>query len=182
MAHPVRAPPLSAADALVIIARREVAMPRRWKALIFLTALLAATLSFASFASAHTDNVTVLRLTTVMVESHPVDVAPTGGPPSLGDTLVVSDNLFRAGRRVGFVGFVCTVVRVQHPPFAYQCQFTARIGGDQLTAQGLAFDQPINVFAITGGTGRWRNAGGQVVSSDVRPTTSVLTFFISDLG
>jgi hypothetical protein len=40
-------------------ARREVAMPRRWKALIFLTALLAATLSYASFASAKTDNITV---------------------------------------------------------------------------------------------------------------------------
>jgi hypothetical protein len=58
-------------------------MPRRWKALIFLTTLLAATLSFASFASARTDNVTVLHLTTVDVESHLVDVAPTGSPPSL---------------------------------------------------------------------------------------------------
>jgi hypothetical protein len=157
-------------------------MPRRWKAFIFLAALLVTTLSFASFASAHTDNVTVLRLTTVMVESHLVDVAPTGGPPSLGDTLVVSDNLFRAGRRVGFAGFVCTVVRIQHPPFAYQCQAIARIGGDQLTVQGLAFDQPSNVLAITGGTGRWRNAGGQVVVRDVSETESDITLFISDLG
>jgi hypothetical protein len=38
------------------------------------------------------------------------------------------------------------------------------------------------VFAITGGTGRWRNAGGQAVSRDVNPTTSELTLFISDLG
>jgi hypothetical protein len=156
-------------------------MPRRWKAFIFLTALLAATLSFASFASAHTDNVTVLRLTAVEVESHLVDVAPTGGPPSLGDTFVASDNLFRNGRKVGFAGIVCTVVRIQRPPFAFQCQATAYIGGDQLTAQGLAFDQPSSVFAITGGTGRWRNAGGQVVSREISPTRSELTFYISDL-
>jgi len=157
-------------------------MPRRWKALIFLTALLAATLSFASFASAHTDSVTVLHLTTVDVESHLFDVAPTGGPPSLGDTLVFSENLFRNGRRVGFTTGVCTVARVQHTPTAFQCQAIARIGGDQVTAQGLAFDQPSSVFAITGGTGRWRNAGGQAVSRDVSPTTSELTLFISDLG
>ena len=157
-------------------------MPRRWKALIFLTALLAATLSFASFASARTDNVTVLHLTAVEVESHFVDIAPTGGPPSLGDQAIFSENLFRDGRRVGFDGGVCTFVRVEHPPAAVQCVVTARIGGDQLTVQGLAFDQPRNVFAITGGTGRWRNAGGQAVVRDVSETESRITVFISDLG
>jgi hypothetical protein len=157
-------------------------MPRRWKALIFLTALLAATLSFASFASAHTDNVTVLRFATVDVESHLVDVAPTGGPPSLGDTLVFTENLLRDGRRVGFDTGVCTIARAEHRPGAFQCQAIARIGGDQLTAQGLAFDQPSNVFAITGGTGRWRNAGGQVVVRDVSETESDITLFISDRG
>ena len=62
-------------------------MPRRRKALIFLTALLATTFSFVSFASAHTDNVTVLHITAVQVEAHLVDATPTGGPPSLGDAL-----------------------------------------------------------------------------------------------
>ena len=157
-------------------------MPRHWKALIILATLIAATLSFGSFASAHTDNVTVIHLTTVDVESHLVDVAPTGGPPSLGDTLVFTENLFRDGRRVGFTTGVCTVARTQHPPTAFQCQAIARVGGDQLTAQGLAFDQPSSVFAITGGTGRWRNAGGQAVSHDLSPTRSALTLFISDLS
>lgn len=57
-------------------------MPRRWKAAIFLTTLLAATLSLATFASARTDHVTVLHFTARQVELHFVDVAPTGGPPS----------------------------------------------------------------------------------------------------
>jgi hypothetical protein len=96
--------------------------------------------------------------------------------------LVFSENLFRGGRRVGFTTVVCTIARVQHPPTAFQCQAIARIGSDQLTAQGLAFDQPSSVFAITGGTGRWRNAGGQAVSREISQTEEELTLFISDLG
>jgi hypothetical protein len=53
-------------------------MPRRWKAFVFLATLLVTTLSFASFASAHTDDVKVLHLRGVQVESQFVDVAPTG--------------------------------------------------------------------------------------------------------
>ena len=51
-----------------------------------------------------------------------------------------------------------------------------------MTAQGLAFDQPSSMFAITGGTGRWRNAGGQAVARDVSESESEVTLFISDLG
>jgi hypothetical protein len=95
---------------------------------------------------------------------------------------VFSENLFRDGHKVGVSGGVSTFVRVEHPPFALQCVVTARIGSDELTVQGLAFDQPRNVFAITGGTGRWRNAGGQVVVRGVSDTENRLTLYISDLG
>jgi hypothetical protein len=157
-------------------------MPRRWKTLVFLTALFVTTLSFASFASAHTDNVKVLHLTGVQVESNIVDVAPTGEEPSLGDSFVFSENLLRDGRKVGISGGVCTFVRLENPPSALQCVITARIGSDQLTVQGLPLDQRRNVFAITGGTGRWRNAGGQVVVRDVSETESDITLFIRDLS
>ena len=157
-------------------------MPRRWKALIFLTPLLATTLSLVSFASAHTDNVTVLHITAVQVEAHLVDTAPTGGPPSLGDALVSSDNLFRNGHRVGFDGVLCTFVRLQHPPSTLHCVVTARLGGEELTVQGFTFDQPTNVYAITGGTGRWRNAGGQALVRQTSQTEAKITLFISDLG
>jgi hypothetical protein len=157
-------------------------MSRRWRVFIFLAALLVTTLSFASFASAHTDDVKVLHLRGVQVESQLVDVAPKGPEPSLGDSFVLSENLLRDGHKVGISGVVCTFVRLQHPPSAVECVITARLGSDQLTAQGLSFDQPRNVFAITGGTGRWRNAGGQVVVRDVSETESDITLFISDLG
>jgi hypothetical protein len=157
-------------------------MPRRWRAFIFLATLLVTTLSFASFASAHTDDVKVLHLRGVQVESQFVDVAPEGPEPSLGDSFVLSENLLRDGHKVGISGVVCTFVRLQHPPSAVECVITARLGSDQLTVQGLSFDQPRNVFAITGGTGRWRNAGGHVVVRDVSETESDITLFISDLG
>lgn len=157
-------------------------MPRRWRAFLFLAALLVTTLSFASFASAHTDDVKVLHLRGVQVESQFVDVAPKGPEPSLGDSFVLSENLLRDGHKVGISGVVCTFVRLQHPPSAVECVITARLGSDQLTVQGLSFDQPRNVFAITGGTGRWRNAGGQVVVRDVSETESDITLFITDLG
>jgi len=83
---------------------------------------------------------------------------------------------------VGISGVVCTFVRLEHPPSALQCQITARLGGDQLTLQGLSFDQPTNVFAITGGTGRWRNAGGQAVARDVSDSESAVTVYVSKLG
>ena len=157
-------------------------MPRRWKAFIFLAALLVTTLSFASFASAHTDNVKVLHLTGVQVEANEVDHDPASDEPALGDGFVLSEDLLRDGHKVGISGVACTFVRLENPPSALQCQISARIGGDQLTLQGLAFDQPRNVFAITGGTGRWRNAGGQVVVRDVSDTESDITLFITDLG
>ena len=157
-------------------------MPRRWKAFVFLTALLIATLSFASFASAHTDDVKVLHLTGVAVEEHVVDVVAPEGEPGAGDSFLISENLFHKGRKVGFSTIQCTFVRTDNPPSALQCVISARILGDLLTVQGIGLDRPRNVFAITGGTGRWRNAGGQVVVRDVSDTESAITLYISDLG
>ena len=74
-------------------------MPRRWRVFIFLAALLVTTLSFASFASAHTDDVKVLHLTGVEVEFNDVDNDPTSDAPSLGDGFVLSENLLREGKR-----------------------------------------------------------------------------------
>ena len=111
----------------------------------------------------------MLHLTARQVESHFVDVAPTGGPPSPGDTFVVSEDLYRNGHKVGFNGAICPAVRTQHGPVAFQCVVTAHLDQGDLTVQGLAFERPTNVFAITGGNGRWRNAGGQSSTTSSNP-------------
>ena len=59
---------------------------------------------------------------------------------------------------------------------------TAHLPDGDATVQGFSFDQPTNTFTITGGTKRWRNAGGQVVARDVNETTTKITAYISDLG
>ena len=157
-------------------------MPRRWKAAIFLTTLLAATLSSATFASGATDNVTVLHLTARQVELHFVDVAPDRRP-------AIARRHLRGQRRPvpqrpqGRLQRRHLSCRA-HParPVAFRCVATAHLDQGDLTVQGLAFQQPTNVFAITGGPGRWRNAGGQVVVQDVLQPTSQITAYISDLG
>jgi hypothetical protein len=81
VAHPPRAPPRQAGHDAPAMNQGEVAMPRHWKALIILATLIAATLSFGSFASAHADNVTVIHLTTVDVESTLSMWPPPAGRP-----------------------------------------------------------------------------------------------------
>jgi hypothetical protein len=157
-------------------------MPRRWKAAIFLTTLLAATLSFATFASARTDHVTVLHFTARQVELHFVDVAPHRRPAVArrhlrGQRRPVSQ---RPQGRLQRRYLSCRA----HParPGRVPVRATAHLDQGDLTVQGLACQQPTNVFGITGGTGRWRNAGGQVVVQDVLQPTSQITAYITDLG
>jgi hypothetical protein len=54
------------------------------------------------------------------------------------------------------------------PPTAFKYQAIARIGGDQLTAQGLALDRPGSAFAM-GGDRALAKAGRQAVSRDISP-------------
>ena len=157
-------------------------MTWRGKLLVFVGALLLANLFLMSVASASTDRVTVIKLTSKTVESQFVDVAPTGGAPTLGDQFVFSDNLFAGGTKVGIDGGACTAVRVQHAPAVFQCQVTARLHDGDLTAQGFATQQATNTYAITGGTGRWRNAGGQAVVVSVSETVSKITIYATNLG
>ena len=157
-------------------------MPRRWKAFIFLAALLVTTLSFASFASAHTDNVKVLHLIGHEVEFNEVDHDPASDGARARRRLRAQREPAPRRPQGRHQRRGVHLRPPENPPSALQCVISARIGSDQLTLQGLAFDQPRNVFAITGGTGRWRNAGGQAVVRDLPTGDSDITLFISDLG
>ena len=156
-------------------------MSRRWKLLVFTTALLAATMGSVTLASARTDDVKVLHLTSKIIESHLIDVAPTGDQPTVGDTFVFSDDLYEDGDKAGIDAGVCTIARVEHGPVAFQCVVTAHLANGDLTIQGIGFERPRNVFAITGGTGRYRDAGGYVVRRETSETTAKLTLYVSDL-
>jgi len=157
-------------------------MSRRWKMFVFTTALLAATLGPVTFASARTDDVKVLHLTSSIVESHFVDVAPTGDQPTVGDSFIFSEDLSIDGDKAGIDAGICTIARVAHGPVASQCVITAHLAKGDMTAQGITYeDRMRNVYAITGGTGRYRDAGGYVVVRETSETVAKSTVYLSHL-
>jgi len=99
-------------------------------------------------------------------QSEFVDVGTPG--PSLGDERVFSETLFRRHREVGTSGGVCTATEVT-PPYdvlTFNCVVTLSLRKGQITLQGLIEIQgeddpgPFEL-AITGGTRKYNDAGGQ---------------------
>ena len=120
----------------------------------------------------------VLRIVATETQFEFLDLGTPG--PSLGDALVFSERLSRRGRPVGVSGVVCTATQVE-PPYddlMFHCVGTLKLRRGQITLQGLIEVQgeddpgPFTV-AITGGTGRYRGAGGKAVIREVGPTRSV---------
>ena len=112
------------------------------------------------------DEIEVIR---VVEETPPggnvaLDLDHSGGSPpdTVGDQLAFRSNLLVGGHKIGFNGGVCQLVG---PPALFQCMATDSLPGGQLTVQGINdFSQgngPFH-FAITGGTGRYRTARGEV--------------------
>lgn len=99
----------------------------------------------------------------------------TGAPgPSIGDRLVFSNPMFdTAGQQVGRDGADCVIVRIDptEPPARQQivqCTISVTLADGQITVQGLAQGTE-NYFAITGGTGAYRKARGEVLARDIVP-------------
>ena len=112
---------------------------------------------------------------------HELTGSPTKGP-SLGDEIVFSGKLLQGGQQVGHQGAVCTTVSLQRQEA--QCNATYSFGGGQITAQAvfiLNSAAPYDV-AITGGTGNYEGAKGEI---HVLPATAtnpngILTFHLQD--
>jgi hypothetical protein len=124
-----------------------------------------------STTAGHTKTQT-FRLTAVFTEFDPnIDVGAAGF--SLGDEVVFSGNLLQAGKQVGRIGVVCTFVSMANPDrVEAQCPTTSILPGGQITTQGTIVNRSLNfTLPITGGSGRYQGAGGQVVSRDVSTPT-----------
>jgi hypothetical protein len=98
-----------------------------------------------------------------------------GAPgPSIGDRLVFSNPLYDAqGQVIGRDGAECVIVRIDptEPPErqqVVQCTISAQFADGQITVQGLAQGTE-NYFAVTGGTGAYRKARGEVLARDIVP-------------
>lgn len=89
-----------------------------------------------------------------------VDLAPNGD--SRGDLLSFANPVFNAAntKQVGRDEGSC--VRTA-PGKSWECSWTLRLPKGHLVVQGPFFDTRDSVLAITGGTGIWAQARGQMV-------------------
>jgi hypothetical protein len=138
----------------------------------------------ASTSSGHADRQKTIRVLAVFTEFDPnIDVGAPGF--SLGDEVVFSGNLLQDGKQVGRVGVVCTFVSTQNADrVEAQCPATATLPGGQIAVQGVIVNRSLNfTLPITGGSGRYDRARGQLVSRDVSTPTQPqveLTFHLED--
>jgi hypothetical protein len=130
------------------------------------------------------DHVQTIQLTATTLASKDFDLDPSG--LSLGDYFVATENLFRGGKKVGTDHAICTITRLEPPTGtpkrgALQCLATLALPGGQITVQGVRFaslsaqQPPRFTLAITGGTGAYKTAHGQVRIVDINATDSRLT-------
>ncbi|MDA3642643.1 hypothetical protein LZ318_39035 [Saccharopolyspora indica] len=87
---------------------------------------------------------------------------------SLGDEYVFSDVLYRNGQRVGYDGGSCQVTHVDGERITTNCTLSLQLPDGQLTAQAVWVRGTDGPMAVTGGTGAYRNARGELHVTDVQ--------------
>ena len=162
-------------------AKRTIgAMNKKLLSLIALPVLgLAAT-------SAHADkhgNGGDFKLTGKVVAVEQVDLGKTG--PSLGDQQIITMDVFAGPKRLGESHVVCTIVRLDAATQASiaQCDNVTHLPAGDIATTGVVTsaqeEQTPFVQAITGGTGAYKQAHGQLTVSEAGPQPAVLTFDLS---
>ncbi len=128
----------------------------------------------------------VLRLRGTEVSSQFLDLGEADF--SEGDQFVFTNDLLRGDTKVGEDGGWCIVTRLtQEGANTWECHGVNSLPGGQITVQGIVTYAPGEEvrakpydFAITGGTGRYRDAGGTVRIEEVSLEKLRLTFRIND--
>ncbi len=159
-------------------------------ALVLAGGLTAVAVTSAGAREANSEH--VIRLVTHNVSSGYLDL---GDPDlSIGDQIPFSNDLFRDGAKVGEDGGWCVVTRLTegsaprgYGPVSstYECVGTNSFPDGQVTVQGLVTYGPYEevktdpyFFAITGGTGRYRDARGEVRIEEVSSQEARITLRI----
>ena len=94
---------------------------------------------------------------------------------SVGDLLPFSNEVFDAadGHPMGKSTGVCTRTVVGSE---WDCGWTLSLPDGQITVQGPFFDSSNSVLAITGGTGRYADARGEMDLTHITPDGSKYKF------
>jgi hypothetical protein len=139
----------------------------------FATAALIATIGVATAAQAtstHDRGGHVIHVHTRQVHQSLIDNDPKGF--GVDDVVIFSNDLYdEQGAKIGKDGGTCTVVRVTQAGAAtMQCIGTNVLPDGQIAVQGLAAPGEPFELSITGGTGRYSTARGQVVGHNTSDT------------
>jgi hypothetical protein len=136
-------------------------MPRKLLSLVVIVlvgVLVAVGVAIAGTRSQGSDRQT-LRFTIKFSPFFLLDLGKRG--LSKGDVLIDNDRLLNAsGMDVGHDGLACTVTDPSQSEAA--CQGSFVLPGGQITVQFLNSPPAVKLGAITGGTGRYRTARGQM--------------------
>jgi hypothetical protein len=113
-----------------------------------------------------------IRLVSRTTTETNVDDGATG--ESAGDRFVFASDLFKGDENVGDEAGECVIARiVERVAATANCAATLSLRGGQITLQGLvAFSDQTESFtvAVTGGTGRYREADGEMTIETVSET------------
>jgi len=99
--------------------------------------------------------------------------------PSRGDTIAFRDQLLRHGQVVGHGSGTCVVtefVPTDADKITLACQVTFELPDGVITSQGAATENPVKPLVITGGTGRYLGAAGDVVLTEFPDDTGTVVF------
>ncbi|MFF3515120.1 hypothetical protein [Streptomyces sp. NPDC002573] len=133
-----------------------------------------ASASTGSAHSAHQQTET-LQLVAKQTQSQLIDVGKKGR--SLGDELVIAEDLYQNGKKVGDHSVVCTYVHIG--PDELQCLGTFSLPQWHITGQALLHLPSTSAVAIAGGSGAYSAVGGYVHTAPAGATERHLTFHVT---
>jgi hypothetical protein len=111
-----------------------------------------------------------LRLATIAVADRDTGIDVGASGLSAGDTETFLDDVQRNGQTVGAEAGSCTIITVSDSRLVAACTATLMLPEGQLTLQGVNDEDPRIgptgfVWAVTGGTGRYATARGELVGT-----------------
>jgi hypothetical protein len=144
---------------------RKVALTGAAAALVLALAGVVAISATSQAAEPSTNKAKTLTFDVVFSPFTPIaanNVRDPNSPFALGDEIVLHDQLFAGGKRVGDDVGSCVIASITSQELAANCSLVIRLPGGNLTGQFVAVQGPApREIALTGGTGRYRSAGGE---------------------
>jgi hypothetical protein len=132
-------------------------------------------------APAATRGIQTLYLRADTLQSKTIRVVPT--QTSLGDEQVTSGTLVNLnGQRAGTFGTTCTLIAVYPQRTLERCDGWGQLTGGQLTIAGISRNNSSHAtWAITGGTGNYQTARGQVQLDQLNTHQTAVTVTLAGL-